>query len=220
MDVESWWLGRYQPWIDYYQTVPLRRDATFMLDDASPYVPEDQRLDILDKLPACVDPGKIQLYRFTEHLGNKRFRGWWRSFLFSLQIARSYGFRKIVHVESDAYLLSQQLVDYVNELDSGWTALWCPLYRIPETGIQVIAEDQFPSLQRFAEMDLVELSRKLAENILPFTRVETRFHGNRYGEYRTRIPRTADFACQANPTMAPTYRVAADPASELLRVKI
>ena len=135
---ESWWLGRYKPWVDYYQPLPLRRDATFMLDDLSPYIPEDQRLVVLDDLPSKVDPQRINLYRFAEHIGNdrrNRHRGWWRSFLFSLQIARQYGLRKIIHVESDAYLISQRVVDYLTNLDSGWTALWCPTYQMPEAQI-------------------------------------------------------------------------------------
>jgi len=96
MAEESWWQGRYKPWIDHYQTLPLRRDATFVLDDSSPYVPSDHRLAILSDLPPKVGPEKIHLYRFAEHIGNdkrNRRRGWWRSFLFSLEIARQYGSR-------------------------------------------------------------------------------------------------------------------------------
>jgi hypothetical protein len=207
LEAESAWIHRYRPWIDYYQTFPLRRDATFMLDDASPYVPQDDRLVLLNELPARLDSGKLQLYRFPEHLGNKRHRGWWRSFLFSLQIARRYGFRKIIHVESDAYLLSQRVVEYLGELNSGWTALWCPLYQLPEAGIQVVAEDQFAALQAFADRDLREVSRTMPEKSFPFTRIEKKFHGDRYGEFRSRIPRTADYACQVHAsTMVPAYQ--------------
>jgi hypothetical protein len=207
MGAESAWVHRYRPWIDYYQTFPLLRTATFMLDDSSPYVPEDDRLVISDELPARVDPEKIHLHRFAEHLGNKRHRGWWRSFLFSLQIARRYGLRKIVHVESDAYLLTQRVVSYLTELERGWTALWCPLYQLPEAAIEVVAEDQFAALQRFADMDLREVSRTMPEKSFPFTHVEKKFYGDRYGEFRSRIPRTADYACQVQAsTMAPVYR--------------
>ena len=210
MDEESWWLGRYKPWVDHYQALPLRRDATFMLDDFSPYVPEDHRFVILDDLPSSVDPKKIHLYRFAEHVGNdrrNRHQGWWRSFLFSLQIARQYGLRKIIHIESDAYLISQQVIDYLSNLDSGWTALWCPLYQLPEAAIQVIAEDQFPAMQRFVDMGFREASRTMPEKSLPFTRVERGFWGDRYGEFRSRIPRTADYACQVihASTKAPRY---------------
>jgi len=207
---ESWWLGRYKPWVDHYQELPLRRDATFMLDDFSPYVPEDHRLVVLEDLPAAADPRKTHLYRFAEHLGNdrhNRHRGWWRSFLFSLQIARRYGLRKIIHIESDAYLISPQVVDYLNDLDRGWTALWCPLYHLPEAAIQVIAEDQFPAMERFVDMGFREASRTMPERSLPFTRVEKGFYGDRYGEFRSRIPHTADYACQVihASTRAPRY---------------
>jgi len=199
VDAESGWLGRYKPWVDYYQILPLRRDATFMLDDFSPHVPEDHRLVVLDDLPSNVYPEKVHFYRFAEHLGNdrhNRHRGWWRSFLFSLQIAHHYGLRKIIHVESDAYLISQQVVEYLSNLDSGWTALWCPRYQLPEAAIQVIAEDQFSAMQRFVDMGLRDASRTMPEKSLPFTHVERKFYGDRYGEYRSRIPRTADYACQ------------------------
>jgi len=206
MEAESAWLHRYRPWVDYHQTLPLRREATFMLDDASPYLPSDDRIAVSHALPPALD-ARIRLYRFDDHLGNRRHIGWWRSFLFALRIAREYGLRKIIHVESDAYLLSQRIVDYVTDLQHGWTVLWCPLYQIPEAGIQIIAEDQFAALQRFAEADLREVARALAEKSLPFTHVEKGFYGDRYGEYRSRIPFTADYACQVHAArMTPVYR--------------
>jgi hypothetical protein len=207
MEAESSWLHRYLPWIDYYHAFPLQREATFMLDDSSPYAANDNRVAIQQGALTPPQPGTIQLYRFAEHLGNKRHIGWWRSFLFSLRIARAYGLRKIIHIESDAYILSGHLVDYLEGLQSGWTVLWCPLYQMPEAGIQVIVEDQFTAMQRFAEMDVSEVSRTLAEQSLPFTCVEKGFYGDRYGEIRRRIPRTADYACQVNAfKMTPTYR--------------
>jgi len=49
--------------------------------------------------------------------------------------------------------------------------------------------------------------RDLAENTLPFTRIERNFSGNRYGEMRGRIPGYADYACQVNaPWLAVRYR--------------
>ena len=40
------------------------------------------------------------------------------------------------------------------------------------------------------------LALQMAELTLPFTHVERRFAGNRYGETRSRIPGYADYACQ------------------------
>lgn len=202
MDSPDAWKRRYGPWVDYYATIPLARSATFLIDDASSYLPEDPRLAVGDDLPSNLDNAPFHLHRFANRLGRGTAAehwphwGWWRSFLFSVKIARRYGFRKIIHVESDAYLLSRSIVDYLNRLDAGWTAFWCPRYEMPEAGIQVIAEDQFAAMEQLAETDVRTLAKKLAEYCLPFTRVDKSFVGNRYGEYRQTIPGYADFACQ------------------------
>jgi hypothetical protein len=50
------------------------------------------------------------------------------------------------------------MVDYLNSLNAGWTALWCDRYRLLEPAIQVIAEDQYPAFERIAGLG-VEHSR-------------------------------------------------------------
>jgi len=207
IDSEATWLRRYRPWLDFIESVPLDRTATFMVDDASPYPPSDPRLAIRTALPNSLAPGKVHLYRFERHLGRAGlagYTGWWRSFLFSLDIAERYGFLKIVHIESDALLLSRRAVDYVNALTSGWTALWCPRYNIPETAIQAIVHDQFSAFRRIGEAGVEACAATLAEISLPFTHVEKGLAGNRYGEYRMRIPAYADYACQVVPGTAPS----------------
>lgn len=206
IDSEETWLRRYRPWLDFAESMPLDRVATFIIDDASTYCPDDPRLAIHSTLPHTLAPRKVHFYRFDRHLGRAGlagYTGWWRSFLFSLDIAQRYGFRRLVHIESDAYLLSQRAVDYVNGLTGGWTALWCPRYNIPETGIQIIVHDQFAALRSIAAAGLEMCSATLAEISLPFTHVEKGLAGNRYGEYRTRIPKYADYACQVIPGMVP-----------------
>lgn len=203
---EDAWHARYRPWLDYYDNVPLRRDATYMFDDASPFRPSDARLEIEEALADTPDFSKVRFHRFATHLGREGLvghLGWWRSFIHSLEVARRYGFRRIVHVESDAYLLSEPLVEYLNSLESGWTVLWCDRYKLPEPAIQVIAEDQYPALQGIARMGVETLARQMAELTLPFTHVERRFAGNRYGETRRRIPGYADYACQIDAGRTP-----------------
>ena len=165
----------------------------------------------LDALPPIL-PGEPRafFYRFATHEGRIRLtghRGWWRSFLFSLDIARAYGFERIVHVESDAFLLSRRIVDRINATTDGWTAYWCPQYGVPEPALQVIAHDQFDAMAAVAERGLDALTVALAELTIPFTRIERGYAGNRYGESRGRIPGYADFACQVNaPAIAVRYR--------------
>ena len=214
MDSLEVWRRRYGYWVDYYENVPLTRSATFLIDDASPYLPGDTRLAVVDDLAETPCPSPFHLYQFRDRLGRGSAEegwphwGWWRSFLFSLTIARRYGCRKIIHIESDAYLLSQPIVDYLNRLDAGWTALWCPRHRMPEGAIQVIAEDQFPAMQHLAETDVrTHAAKGLAEHYLPFTHIERGFVGNRYGEYRWTVPGYADFACQVDAAVTPvTFR--------------
>jgi hypothetical protein len=206
MDSRDTWLRRYTRWMDYYADAPLARRASFLIDDASPFVPDDPRLSVVEELPATLSASTFHLHRFPVHRGRGNFKehwGWWRSFLFSLTIARRYGCRKIIHIESDAFLLSPSIVDYVNRLSAGWTTFWCPRYKMPEAAIQVIVEDQFPAMQRLAKTDIRKLTRKTAELILPFTCISKSFVGDRYGEHRLTVPDDADFACQINSVAIP-----------------
>ena len=197
---EAAWQRRYRRWLAHHRWIPLRKAATFFIDDCSPHVPADPDLHCLHELPTGSDlPDATCVYRFATHLGREGLIGhfgWWRSFLFSLDIARAFGFEKIVHVESDAYLLSRKVVDYVNALDTGWTVMWCPKYGFPEPAIQIVAADQFQRMADVASAGVARLGQALAEFTLPFTHIEKRFVGNRYGEQRTRIPGYADYACQ------------------------
>jgi hypothetical protein len=199
------WRERQRRWLDHHRALPIERDATFILDDASPYVPDDADVVVVDRLPASLPvPPTACLYRFATHEGRSGMtghRGWWRSFLFSYDIALAYGFDKIVHLESDACLLSRRIVEYVNAVDSGWVALWCERWKFPETAIQVIAADRFGAMAELRAKGLDELTQRQAEYTLPFTHVCRDFTGDRYGEFRLRIPGYADYACEVRPAM-------------------
>jgi hypothetical protein len=67
--------------------------------------------------------------RIAERLGRPGlfdFPDWWHSFMYAADYAGRYDFDKLVHVESDTYLLSPRLHQHVNGLEQGWTAFWCP----------------------------------------------------------------------------------------------
>ena len=209
--VEASWRERQRRWLDHHLPLPLAHDAVFVLDDASPFVPSDQHAMVLSDLPEVLPRGPAAfVYRFANREGRagiKGHRGWWRSFLFSLTIARRYRYSRIVHIESDAYLLSRRIVDYINAIDRGWTVFWCPRYNCPEPALQIIAHDQFDAMAGVASRSLDTLTQGIAEMTLPFTHVERSFTGNRYGEFRMSIPSYADFACQVNSQdLAVTYR--------------
>lgn len=180
---------RYTRWIDIIQ--PRREafgaSAAFLINDGPEGIDFDGRLGLMraDALPPSLDHD-LNLIYFDERLGRTSmfcYPGWWRSFSFSVRIARHFGYRKIIHIESDAYVLSRSLADYIRQVDRGWTALWSPTYCMPETAIQIICEDSFGALEAIADKgpgEFIHMNRA-AEYLLPFTKVEGRFLGDRSG---------------------------------------
>lgn len=65
------------------------------------------------------------------------------------------------------------------------------------TCIQVICKDEFDSFREFASCGYHELSKKgLAEKVIPFTYIERRFVGDRYGEKADKQIEGVDYFCQ------------------------
>jgi hypothetical protein len=201
---------RYRKWLAFHLSVPLAVEKLFLIDDGSPYTPADPLLLWTEKLPNDLPSQPAIGFRFPRRLGRAHignYPGWWRSFFFSIEIADRYGFPKIVHVESDSFVLSTALTDWINSLRTGWNVLWCPFYQVPETCIQIICEDRFPALRELAARDYTsEFAGQYAENFLPFTRVERNFSGNRYNEFRSTIPSFADYAAQCSVETPVTFR--------------
>jgi hypothetical protein len=113
-----------------------------------------------------------------------KYPGWWRSFTYSIEIARKYDFNKIVHIESDFYILSDRLISFIRGLDRGWTSLFSAYYRFPETAVQVIAEDSFHKLELLYDEAISSQYTfgHFAELILPISNVIKDFVGDRIGE--------------------------------------
>lgn len=92
------------------------------------------------------------MVRFDNNLARQSvsaYPGWWRSFLHSVPLARQLGADKIMHIESDAYILSPRLADFLNGIESGWHVMWSERDKFPETAIQVICSDQFEVFEQF-----------------------------------------------------------------------
>ena len=197
------WVARFERWLNHHAALPFERAIFCMIDDASPYRPDQVKVQTIDiGQPFPVPPLRPLMVRFGSRLGRSavdRYPGWWRSFLFSVLVARNYRCSKIVHIESDAYVLSRRMIDFINSRKSGWTAFWCPRWNFPETGIQVVCEDQFDRMRGMWDAGWERHVGQYAERVLPFTDIVKDPHGNRYGEFRTKIPGFADFAMQVGP---------------------
>jgi phage anti-repressor protein len=205
-DTEELYQKRYQKWINYYNDHTFTDNKEiFIIDDASnlDYMIDD-RVDVMqmDQIGNHRELGKLTMYTADERKASPgkspaNSEGWWRSFNASLEIARAYDYEKIVHIESDAYLVSQRVLSHIDELKTGWTAFWAPKYYFPESSLQVICKDQFENFEEFIRCGSRELSQSgLAEKITPFTHIEKRFVGDRYGETEKRQLKEVDYFCQ------------------------
>ena len=180
-------MSRYNRWIRFYEPLLERFNAEHLqlIDDSgSAY---DADIAYPDNFLPDVHPESPHIYRFDKKLGRTsqvQFPGWWRSYLFSIEFARKYGYQKIIHIESDFFIFSDRLIDFIAQLDSGWTSLYSIFYDHPETAIQVICEDQFSNFDDFKKQIVSEdyMIESFAETIIPFTNIETRFNGDRFGE--------------------------------------
>lgn len=199
---EDGWNGRYRRWLAHHAALPWDRALLCMVDDGSPWLPDPSLIQVVgagDALPER--PMLPILLRFPDRLGRAslhEYPGWWRSFLQSLAVARHYGCSRIVHVESDAYVLSRRMLDFVQARQSGWTVFWCPRWNFAETAVQVICQDSFGAMQAVLDGGWQRHAGLPAERVLPFTGIVREPHGNRYGEFRSSIPGYADFAVQVD----------------------
>lgn len=180
-------VDRYNRWVNYYLPLMerLEADRLFLLDDGG--------LDgktlipcIHDELPDELEH-PVNLFRFTEGLGRKTiadFPGWWRSFLFSMEIAIKYDYRKIIHIESDFFVVSSKLKRFIRETDQGWNSLYSHFHQFPETGIQIIGENVFPLFNdlKSSLQSSNYSTNTVAEQLIPFTNIKKNFIGDRIGE--------------------------------------
>lgn len=193
------WQYRYRTWLDAVLCSRLDFDQILMVDDGSPLLPDWPDVAIVRDGEAVPRGRKIILRTFSDHLGRldlHDFPGWFRSYTFVGPYAKTHGFERIVHVESDAYVISPRMQAYVNAVRNGWVAFWCPCHEIPEAGIQVIAADALPAFLEVCGRPYASYSRDAMEYQLPFTHVEKGLKGDRYGELQLFVPRDADYSAQ------------------------
>lgn len=89
---------------------------------------------------------------------------------------------RVVWIANDFFIRSQHLCDWLATEARGWTALWCPRYAFPETGLQVIVRGCAPYDDFVRDGDFAGRNGGLMERVLPFTHVERSFVGDRYRE--------------------------------------
>ena len=194
------WEMRYKKWYDYYTQSSIKYSNLLIIDDGSPILPQWNDLTIINAPFANELDTKHNLIHFSNNLGRPshlNYPGWFRSFRFAIRYAKMFNYEKIIHIETDAYVISNKLINFINEIHSGWQPLYCKKHLFPESAIQIIGKDCIDRAWKTVELDYATyfLDRDI-ERIFPFTNVITNFEGDRYFEYINQIPINADYACQ------------------------
>ena len=195
------WDGRYRRWFDALTSSGLHCTTALMVDDGSGSLPEWPDVTIVREGESLVSDAARVLFHFEHNLGRASvfdFPGWYRSFTFACEYADRNRFDKVVHIESDAFIVSKRLRDYIDDVDDGWIALWCAMHDFPEITLQVMAGSGLSAYRTFcASVPHEALVGHAYETQIPFTRIERGFVGDRYGERLPYVPVEADYVSQA-----------------------
>jgi hypothetical protein len=119
--------------------------------------------------------------------------GWLRSFKAALNYAKNKKYDKVIHIESDAIILSEKLITFINDNSSGWNSLFTNKYGFPESAIQIMNKDSFDLIDSIPEEDYN--FEKIIELVLKFRPIRN-FIGDRYGEDGCLPEHKIDYVCQ------------------------
>jgi hypothetical protein len=198
------WTIRYRVWLNAVRDSNVAHDHILLVDDASPVLPEWLDIRVTNRLHDDLPAGGVTMYRFDRRLGRQGrnvYPGWYRSFCQAARFAERHKFEKVVHIESDAFIISARMQNYINSITDDWIAPAIQSHAMPESAIQIMAGDGLMSYLQFTRKPYSDIVGAVAEKFLPFTRIEKDFIGSRYGETLHHVPREADFVTQTNPNM-------------------
>lgn len=193
LDVEDY-RNKTKRFVNYYinDAVDLNLSSIILFDNASKY----------ENIKECgFDKNFCVVQRFTEHLSRTSHLEYpylWRAVYYLKDVLKEYD--KVIYMDNDFYLTSKNIIEYVNNLNTGWTTFWNPKHRFPETGCHIICKDSTAYNNFINELTEEEFIKKYngltMETHLPVDKVETKFTGDRYSEYPLEIPSDADFSAQ------------------------
>lgn len=90
---------------------------------------------------------------------------------------------KIIWIDTDGFVLSKKMSEYIKNCESGWVSFLCETYNFPESSIFILNPDSYHvAIKYFDEMSWKSRVGRIMENDLPFTMVEKKFKCARFGE--------------------------------------
>lgn len=190
---EPWRIDRYTKWLSFNLGIQkeLGFDEIILLDNASSF--EDLRklggriysadtgelLEVISDLP-------IKIYRFTEFIartGIWEYPYCWRGLEYIQKHIISPEVDKIICIDSDFYVLTHKMTDYIRNLNTGWVSFFNHKYGFPEAAIHILCKDNYNLALNFPIPSYTFYNNKHMEWLLPFTLIhKTGFKGDRYGE--------------------------------------
>ena len=203
---EREWQTRYLRWLRRAQRSGLNFSKVAIIDDGSPIVPDWAEVLNPNGVESPIMTNRemrkeVDLYHFARNLGRSSvldFPGWYRSFAYSTMIARAMNASKIIHIESDAAIVSTEMIDYINAFSCGWMSPYSKMYGFPEMAIQIIAGNSLSQFYQLFSKDYDWLRGRVHETALPLTHIVRSFSGDRYVG-QADVTRTSDFVCQIPP---------------------
>ena len=195
------WEKRWRRWYNHHKQVGLQFDQLLIVDDGSPELPgwSDTRV-IYDLDRPWFANKDIVIYRYEDNLGIDggafSVPGLYRGFQTASRYMQEYGFDKLLNIESDSYILSKRMIEYINNIDKSWTAFWEPKFKVPELGINIAAGAGLTKWFNTTNKNYSEYNGLMLETEFDFDHVEKGFVGERYGERCQVLPSGIDYACQ------------------------
>lgn len=201
---------RFKRYLDYYlpRLDSLGCSRIILIDDGSDLSLLSQlNLPVFDSndLPGVLEYDAC-IVRFPDNLGRPVLTvipGWWRSFSFASVFAIRYNLDKLVHIESDTFVLSDNLFAWLKADYPVWRSLYTKRYWYAETAIQVLPRKSIGLLYEFWKLgpeywfkNSLANIQYIPELVLPIEYVEkTMFIGDRWGEdwFPSLIPDNADY---------------------------
>ncbi len=172
-------LERNLKWLEYYKDIKqyLNYDHIYFVDNAS----KQSNIDIIKKHHPDIEINQCRVH--FKRLTNNAYGYWYRAFSKAVKYAMDNNYDKIIHMDTDVFVLNSKICDYVNNYNNGWMAFWCKMHNFPESTFQIINKDQFQNAYNFYSEDFLEFyPYGIAETRLPLTHIEKRFNGDRFGE--------------------------------------
>jgi hypothetical protein len=172
---------RNKKYVDYYVNLKtkgyLNFDEIWLADNASG----------IDKIHEFLDycPSYVNVFRFDENLVHgpnpNDYPYCWRAIYF-LQDLIGMGFRKMLCIDSDSFIVSDRLAKYVTSLKSGCVTFWSEKYQFPTAECYVLCEDFFREFIQYCQTPWEKRVGSLLEVEMPWSYINKDFNCDRYGE--------------------------------------